>query len=190
MLIDVLTHRGFCSLNSYSKSNFNIVKSFRDGSQNLVEKTAQDYNLNSHIFWDLISECLWGGESLHPFPTSRRSYITSAFAPESHHPDLWWRLAPITAFSFLKGQDGVNISWWTAHGRALLHLMTPRVSNSFASDTKWLQYWPRHTSSLSNSSLTFAKQKCLIPMTWRQRFGSWLCPLFLTLKHFSIFIKT
>lgn len=109
MLADVLTHSHFCSLNSYSKSNFNIVKSFSDGSQNLVEKTAQDYNFNSDIFWDLISECLWGGESLHPFPTSRKSYITSAFAPESHHPYLWWHLAPITAFSFLKGQDGVNM---------------------------------------------------------------------------------
>lgn len=144
MLANVLTHSRFCSLNSYSKSNFNIVKSFSDGSQNLVEKTAQDYNLNSDIFWDLISECLWGGESLHPFPTSRRSYITSAFAPESHHPYLWWRLAPVTAFSFLKGQDGVNMflmkcSW---QGSAL---MIPSVSNSFASDTKWLQYWPRHT---------------------------------------------
>ena len=144
MLANVLTHSRFCSLNSYSKSNFNIVKSFSDGSQNLVEKTAQDHNLNSDIFWDLISECLWGGESLHPFPTSRRSYITSAFAPESHHPYLWWRLAPVTAFSFLKGQDGVNMflmkcSW---QGSAL---MIPSVSNSFASDTKWLQYWPRHT---------------------------------------------
>ena len=60
------------------------------------------YNLNSHIFWDLISEYLWQEEILHPFPTSRRSYIISAFAPEYHHLDLWWCLVPITTFSSLE----------------------------------------------------------------------------------------
>ena len=108
MLADALTHSRFCSLNSYSKSNFNIVKSFSDGSQNLIEKTAQDYNLNSDIFWDLISECLWGGESLHPFPTSRKSYITSAFAPVSSSISLM-TLGTYNSIQFLEG------SGWCEH---------------------------------------------------------------------------